>query len=83
MYETEEKINKYLLSIQIYERKYEQSAAKPMEFLLSIKTKRFPQIKDSLDLKHHTKLFLISETLDYEDFMESLSKIQITETHRK
>lgn len=68
------KINKYLFNIQIYEHKYEQSAAKPMEFLLSIKTKRFTHIKDSLDLKHHTKLFLISETFDYEDFMESLNK---------
>lgn len=73
------KINKYLYNIQIYEHKYEQSAAKPVEFLLSTKTKGFPQIKDSLNLKHHTKLFLISETLDYDDFMESLSKIQITE----
>ncbi|XP_052678994.1 uncharacterized protein LOC128159835 [Crassostrea angulata] len=66
--------NRYIVSLQRYVRMYEQSTFSALQFLSSIKT-ALPQIHLTL----HTSQLSMTESLNKEDVMESLSAIQITE----
>ncbi|XP_065929641.1 uncharacterized protein [Magallana gigas] len=65
----------YIVSLQRYIHIYEQRRViRPLQFLSSIKT-ALPQIHPTL----HTSQLSMTESLNKEDVMESLSAIQITE----
>ncbi|XP_065928912.1 uncharacterized protein [Magallana gigas] len=65
----------HIVSLQRYVHIYEQRRViRPLQFLSSIKT-ALPQIHPSL----HTSQLFMTESLNKEDVMESLSAIQITE----
>nr|XP_034307934.1 uncharacterized protein LOC117683150 [Crassostrea gigas] len=66
--------NRYIVSLQRYVHMYEQSTFSALQFLSSIKT-ALPQIHITL----HTSQLSMTESLNKEDVMESLSAIQITE----
>ncbi|XP_065939276.1 uncharacterized protein [Magallana gigas] len=66
--------NRHIVSLQRYVHMYEQSTFSALQFLSSIKT-ALPQIHLTL----HTSQLSMTESLNKEDVMESLSAIQITE----
>ncbi|XP_052680950.1 uncharacterized protein LOC128161660 [Crassostrea angulata] len=66
--------NRHIFSLQRYVHMYEQSTFSALQFLSSIK-KAFPQTHLTL----HTSQLSMTESLNKEDVMESLSAIQITE----
>ncbi|XP_065939297.1 uncharacterized protein [Magallana gigas] len=66
--------NRHIVSLQRYVHMYEQSTFSALQFLSSIKT-ALPQIHPTL----HTSQLSMTESLNKEDVMESLSAIQITE----
>nr|XP_034309969.1 uncharacterized protein LOC117680564 [Crassostrea gigas] len=71
----EEEMIIHIISLQRYVHIYEQRRAiRPLQFLSSIKT-ALPQIHLTL----HTSQLSMTESLNKEDVMESLSAIQITE----
>nr|XP_034309985.1 uncharacterized protein LOC105324394 [Crassostrea gigas]XP_034309986.1 uncharacterized protein LOC105324394 [Crassostrea gigas]XP_034309987.1 uncharacterized protein LOC105324394 [Crassostrea gigas]XP_034309988.1 uncharacterized protein LOC105324394 [Crassostrea gigas]XP_034309990.1 uncharacterized protein LOC105324394 [Crassostrea gigas]XP_034309991.1 uncharacterized protein LOC105324394 [Crassostrea gigas]XP_034309992.1 uncharacterized protein LOC105324394 [Crassostrea gigas]XP_03430999 len=66
----------HIVSLQRYVYIYEQRRViRPLQFLSSIKTAPLPQIHPTL----HTSQLSMTESLNKEDVMESLSAIQITE----
>ncbi|XP_052679274.1 uncharacterized protein LOC128160049 [Crassostrea angulata] len=66
--------NRHIVSLQRYVHMYEQSTFSALQFLSYIKT-ALPQIHITL----HTSQLSMTESLNKEDVMESLSAIQITE----
>ncbi|XP_065939203.1 uncharacterized protein [Magallana gigas] len=66
--------NRHIVSLQTYVHMYEQSTFSALQFLSYIKT-ALPQIHLTL----HTSQLSMTESLNKEDVMESLSAIQITE----
>lgn len=77
-----QKTNRHLARIQKYVNIYEQSAIKPLTFLLSIKKIGFPTMQYNFDLIHHCNL-RISESFIREGVVESLSEIQIKEGEKR
>eukprot|EP00105_Crassostrea_gigas_P004634 XP_011417905.1 PREDICTED: uncharacterized protein LOC105321336 [Crassostrea gigas] len=67
-------IIRHIASLQIYVYRYEQSTLSPYKFLSSIKT-----VISQIHLQLHTSQLSMTESLNKEDVMESLSAIQITE----
>lgn len=73
---------KYIAMILIYERRYEQSANRPVKFLRLIKTFRHPQIQATPNLTNHCPLSLSLE-LNIGDLCDFLSEIQIKEKGKR
>eukprot|EP00105_Crassostrea_gigas_P031928 XP_011454771.2 PREDICTED: uncharacterized protein LOC105347399 [Crassostrea gigas] len=67
-------MNRHIVSLERYENIYEQSAFSALKFLSSIKTALC-----QIYLKLHSSQLSITESLNKEDVMESLSAIQIKE----
>uniref|UniRef100_K1QJI6 Tripartite motif-containing protein 2 n=1 Tax=Magallana gigas TaxID=29159 RepID=K1QJI6_MAGGI len=65
---------KHIVSLQRYVHMYEQSTFSALQFLSSIKT-----VISQIHLTLHTSQLSMTESLNKEDVMESLSAIQITE----
>ncbi|XP_065939293.1 uncharacterized protein [Magallana gigas] len=66
--------NRHIVSLQRYVHMYEQSTFSALQFLSSIKT-----ALTQIHLTLHTSQLSMTESLNKEDVMESLSAIQITE----
>ncbi|XP_065939296.1 uncharacterized protein [Magallana gigas] len=66
--------NRHIVSLQRYVHMYEQSTFSALQFLSSIKT-----ALHQIHLTLHTSQLSMTESLNKEDVMESLSAIQITE----
>lgn len=66
---------RHIVTLQVYENVYEQSAFTPLQFLLLMKTACLLQIHHTI----HTSQLFMTESLKKGDVMESLSGIQITD----
>lgn len=66
---------RHIVTLQVYENVYEQSAFTPLQFLSLMKTSCLLQIHYTI----HTSQLFMTESLKKENVMTSLSGIQITE----
>lgn len=71
-----QKMIRYVSMIRDFERLYEQSAYKPVQFL-HIKKSSLPQIQDTPDLTQHC-LLLLTKGINIKDLGKVLSEIKIT-----
>ncbi|XP_056016078.1 uncharacterized protein LOC125677337 isoform X2 [Ostrea edulis] len=79
------KMDRYLVYMQNFVHRYEQSANRAVQFLLFIKTSRVPQIKDTPNLPQHLLLSL-TEGFNMEDVSQLLTgipEIQMTTGKRQ
>lgn len=68
---------RYIVDIQKYENRYEESACRPVQFLrFIIKAAHLPQIQDTPHLTHHYSLSLTPE-INIKGLIELLSEVQI------
>lgn len=70
-------IKKHINRLLAYEKTYEQSANRPVQFLRFIKNEYFPQGKDIPNLTKHNLLALAQE-INMQDITKLLSEIHIT-----
>ncbi|XP_061186272.1 uncharacterized protein LOC133194307 [Saccostrea echinata] len=75
------KMNRHLTSIENYEHRSEQSANRPVKFLLFLNKPRFLKIKDTPHLTQHALLSLVEE-INKKDVVK-LGEIQITERGKR
>ena len=79
------KMNRRLTHLQNYEDRYEQSANRVLQFLLFIKTRHVPQIKDTPNLPQHLLLSL-TEGFNMEDvsqLLRGIPEIQLSTGNRQ
>uniref|UniRef100_K1RIX9 Brain tumor protein n=1 Tax=Magallana gigas TaxID=29159 RepID=K1RIX9_MAGGI len=71
-------MSRHIVSLQTYEHIYEQSEIRPLQFLSSIKT-TLPKIHLTL----HTGQLSVTESLNKEDIVESLSEIKTADRGKR
>ncbi|XP_061171126.1 uncharacterized protein LOC133180675 [Saccostrea echinata] len=76
------KMSRHLASIENYEDSFEQSANRPVKFLLFLKKTRLPKTKDTPNLLQHITLSLTEET-NIEVLVKLLIEIRIIETGKR
>ncbi|XP_056016075.1 uncharacterized protein LOC125677337 isoform X1 [Ostrea edulis] len=78
------KMDRYLVNMQNFVHRYEQSENRAVQFLLFIKTSRVPQIKDTPNLPH--LLLSLTEGFNMEDvsqLLRGIPEIQMTTGKRQ
>ncbi|XP_061186267.1 uncharacterized protein LOC133194301 [Saccostrea echinata] len=75
------KINKHLASIENFEHRSDQSANRPLEFLIVLKKNRVHKIKDTPNLTQYA-LVCLNEEINMEDVID-LGEIQILEKGKR
>ncbi|XP_061167221.1 uncharacterized protein LOC133176065 [Saccostrea echinata] len=76
------KINRHLASIEKNEYTFEQSANRPLKYLLFLKKTNAQMMKDTPNLPQHT-LLSQTEEVNMEDVIKLLKEIQIIETGKR
>lgn len=75
------KMNRHIARIQSYEQRYEQFSANSVQFLSFIKNARLPVVNDSPNISK--KYQFSPKPIIKNDVMESLIKIQLSETGKR
>lgn len=73
------KMNRHRINTEIYERKYEESSVKPIQFLIMTKKTNFQKIKKSPIVLFHTGKLSMTKHFIMKDVIELLGVIQIEE----
>lgn len=73
------RMNRYRINTELYERKYEESSVKPIQFLIMTKKTYFQKIKKSPILLFHTSKLSMNKYFIVKDVIKLLGVIQIEE----
>lgn len=73
------KMSRHRINTEKYERKYEESSVKPIQFLLTTKTTHFQKMQNSPILSFHTSKLSMIKSFIVKDVIKLLGVIQIEE----